>query len=41
MYTTTVSGDKHNVQLNEAKGIYFVSIQTEQGERTTLKLVVE
>jgi hypothetical protein len=41
IYTTTVSGDKHNVQLNEAKGIYFVNIQTEQGERTTLKLIVE
>ncbi len=41
VYTTTVSGDRHNVQLNEAKGIYFVNIQTEQGERTTLKLTVE
>ena len=41
VYTTTISGDKHNVQLTQAKGIYFVSIQTEQGERTTLKLVVE
>ncbi len=41
VYTTTVSGDKHNVQLTQAKGIYFVNIQTEQGERATLKLVVE
>jgi alpha-tubulin suppressor-like RCC1 family protein len=41
VYTTIVSGDKHNIQLNEAKGIYFVNIQTEQGERITLKLVVE
>ncbi|MFP5470203.1 MAG: T9SS type A sorting domain-containing protein [Bacteroidia bacterium] len=41
VYSTTVSGDKHNIQLNQAKGIYFVNIQTEQGESTTLKLVVE
>ena len=41
VYNTTTSGEQHNIQLNEAKGIYFVSIQTEQGERTTLKLVVE
>jgi uncharacterized repeat protein (TIGR03803 family) len=41
VYTTTISGDKHNVQFTQAKGIYFVNIQTEQGERTTLKLVVE
>ena len=30
-----------SINLNQAKGIYFVNIQTEQGERTTLKLVVE
>jgi hypothetical protein len=41
VYSTQTSGDKHNIQLNEAKGIYFVSIQTEQGERATLKLVIE
>lgn len=41
IYTTIVSGDKHNVQLNQPKGIYFVSIQTEDGERTTMKLVIE
>ena len=41
VFSTQASGDKLNMQLNEAKGIYFVSIQTEQGERATLKLVVE
>jgi hypothetical protein len=41
VYSSQASGDKHNIQLDEAKGIYFVSIQTEQGERATLKLVVE
>jgi hypothetical protein len=41
IYITQASGDKLNIQLNEAKGIYFVSIQTEQEERTTLKLLVE
>jgi alpha-tubulin suppressor-like RCC1 family protein len=41
VYSTQANGDKLNIQLNEAKGIYFVSIQTEQGERATLKLVVE
>ena len=41
VYTTTISGDKHNIELTQAKGIYFVNIQTEQGERTALKLIVE
>jgi uncharacterized repeat protein (TIGR01451 family) len=41
IYSTTVSGDKHNIELTQAKGIYFVNIQTQQGERTTMKLVIE
>lgn len=41
IYTKTLSGSEFNIYLEEAKGVYFITIQLEQGESTTMKLVLE
>jgi hypothetical protein len=41
VYTTTVNGDKQQIELNEARGTYFVHIETELGEFAIFRLVVQ